>query len=637
MADIFLSYTREDKARAAAVASSLAEMGWSVFWDQRIPAGKSWDDIVEREIGRSKCVVVLWSATSVTRHWVKTEARVALQRNTLVPAILDQVQPPLEFRYIAAAQLQSWAGELNHPEFSVLTDGIAQHVLPQHQSAQDESNASPAASAEPTMSAAPSAKSAPEMRHQMAPSVQVLPPEPNDNRAHTEESSQPSRLRSTQENFAPELSPPRAAWPATTRRYWLPLASAAALIVVVSIAIPDRDGSSSLSSTAAPTSTPVVSTPLGTSGGAAPASSASAPATVIPPSTGVEANSSSGAPESTRPAPTPVGTRSPDAKRSDGGVNYPPAARSGPPGTGLMPPSRPAMTAVGTANPDVRRLDSVGSSRAIWSAAPGTTAFRRDLWLLPDEPLLGFVEIPAGPFTMGSDKRRDTAADGDEQPQHQVTLGRFYIGRYEVTVGQTRAFADAGGKVGADALNGSADLPVVKVSWHEAVSYSQWLDARLRQTVAPAALRDLLSQGAGQSCRVTLPSEAEWEKAARGTDGRIYPWGNTFDASKVNSSESGKGGPAAVGSYPGGASPDGLLNMSGNIWEWTRSHYQPYPYRRDDGREDLAAGEDVRRVVRGGSFFSFGGSVRAAFRGRDLPGDRGDDVGFRVVVSCLRP
>ena len=128
MADIFLSYAREDEARASAVARVLADCGWSVFWDRRIKAGSSWDEVIERELGSSKCVVVLWSATSIESRWVRTEAHFGLQRETLVPAKLDQSDPPLAFRFLEAAQLHEWTGNVDDPEFSVLTEGITQFV-----------------------------------------------------------------------------------------------------------------------------------------------------------------------------------------------------------------------------------------------------------------------------------------------------------------------------------------------------------------------------------------------------------------------------------------------------------------------------------------------------------------------------
>jgi formylglycine-generating enzyme required for sulfatase activity len=264
---------------------------------------------------------------------------------------------------------------------------------------------------------------------------------------------------------------------------------------------------------------------------------------------------------------------------------------------------------------------------------------------LPDEPLLGFVEIPAGQFTMGSDKRQDSSADDDELPQHKVDLPRYHIGRYEVTVAQFLAFVQASGFQSrtTQAPDGRTDLPVVNVSWHDAMAYAMWLDKSLRESrTTPDGVRSILSAG-GQSCRVTLPSEAKWEKAARGIDARVYPWGGTLDTAKANVQSSSKGAPTPVGLYPDGASPYGIFDMTGNVWEWTRSLWGTntpdfgYPYDPNDSqREDLKAQDTVARVARGGSWDDVGQNARAANRYRLNPGVRIDYLGFRVVVSCSR-
>ncbi len=148
-------------------------------------------------------------------------------------------------------------------------------------------------------------------------------------------------------------------------------------------------------------------------------------------------------------------------------------------------------------------------------------------WGLPDDALLGFIEIPAGEFLMGSDRSQDPQAEDDELPQHRVTLPTFFIGRHEVTVAQFRTFVENSG-YDADPvpLLRPPDHPI-GVSWYAAVAYCAWLTEHLgRWEGTPEPLANVLSgAGADRQGSVTLPSEAEWEKAARGTDGQVYPLG----------------------------------------------------------------------------------------------------------------
>ncbi len=264
----------------------------------------------------------------------------------------------------------------------------------------------------------------------------------------------------------------------------------------------------------------------------------------------------------------------------------------------------------------------------------GDPRFRPDAWFLPHDDLLGFVHIPAGPFLMGSGDDDEMAYD-DEKPQHEVRLPDYYIGRYPVTVAQWRAFVEASGHrpKDEDSLRDPDNHPVRYVTWYEAIRYCDWLTERLREWEGtPEPLRTLLRE---EGWVVTLPSEAEWEKAARGgrEGARVYPWGEEPDPNRANYSKTGIGDTCAVGCFPGGASPYGVEDLSGNVWEWTRSHWKSYPYDPADGREDLEAGSDVPRISRGGSFSAYARLVRCACRDWYNPDVLLRFIGFRLVVA----
>jgi formylglycine-generating enzyme required for sulfatase activity len=233
-----------------------------------------------------------------------------------------------------------------------------------------------------------------------------------------------------------------------------------------------------------------------------------------------------------------------------------------------------------------------------------------------------FCDVPAGPFLMGSDPKKDKEADKDrELPQHSVTLTAFQIGTYPVTVAEYACFVRVGQQEPkgpfkqlqwAQQVSGRLDQPVINVSWQDVTAYARWLAERT-----------------GQPWR--LPSEAEWEKAARGTDGRMYPWGDRFDVGRCNTRRAGKRGTTPIGGYPGGASPCGAQDMAGNVWEWTSSVVKPYPYNATDGRE--RANPTEHRVLRGGSCVHYARFARAAYRNETKPDFPFGDAGFRLARS----
>jgi formylglycine-generating enzyme required for sulfatase activity len=229
---------------------------------------------------------------------------------------------------------------------------------------------------------------------------------------------------------------------------------------------------------------------------------------------------------------------------------------------------------------------------------------------------------------MGSDPAKDKSTHSNERSQHPVHLSEFYIAKYPVTNKQYDTFVRAAdhsfpkhwenGKIPLDKKN----HPVVWVSWNDALAFCKWL-----------------SRETGRNFR--LPTEAEWEKAARGTDGRIYPWGNDPPTPELCNFDKRGYDTTPVDQYsPQGDSPYGCADMAGNVWEWTLSLWGKgltipdfgYPYNPDDGREDVSASERIYRIWRGGAMHTPYTQVRCASRSKFNPGFQDGYLGFRVAL-----
>lgn len=204
----------------------------------------------------------------------------------------------------------------------------------------------------------------------------------------------------------------------------------------------------------------------------------------------------------------------------------------------------------------------------------------------------------------------------DEHPERKVDLPAFFIDRYESTNAQYKLFVDATGARPPEDwkdgiyVSGRENYPATFVNWYDADRYCRWLSKR-------------------------LPTEAEWEKAARGTDGREYPWGGDFDPTKANTGDSDVNDLAPVGQFPEGASPFGLMDMSGNAWEWTADWYKPYP---GSTYTSPAFGEKFK-VLRGSSWGGLGHYAiahfyRSAYRFYIQPEGAFPDAGFRCAKDA---
>ncbi len=242
----------------------------------------------------------------------------------------------------------------------------------------------------------------------------------------------------------------------------------------------------------------------------------------------------------------------------------------------------------------------------------------------PTESLKDMVWVPAGEFIMGSDEVDKEAKAvqygvlrpwyANERPKRRVNLDDFYMDMYEVTITQYREFVDAAGaevpeywkRAKAGVLDKVGYIPVTDITWHSADAYCRWRGKR-------------------------LPTEAEWEKAARGTDGRRFPWGDEFDPEKANGVKQ-RGGPMPVGSFDFGRSPYGVYDMSGNAAEWTADWYKQYPGNDFD---DPEYGETLK-VIRGGGWAGQHYALQHYLRTSDRsllipPGEKFKNVGFRCA------
>jgi len=220
------------------------------------------------------------------------------------------------------------------------------------------------------------------------------------------------------------------------------------------------------------------------------------------------------------------------------------------------------------------------------------------------------VYVPAGAFAMGTNSGDPQGDHGprlnaDAVPEHRVTLPAFFIDKTEVTNEAYAHFCEAVHyPPPPDWTNGTfpagqGDFPVSRVDWYEASAYARWAGKR-------------------------LPTEAEWEKAARGTDGRLYPWGSEWDGSRAVANDT---HPEAVGKHPTGASPYGALDMAGNVFEWVADWYQAYP----GAKVQFPEYGTQFKVVRGGGFSGFEFVNRTFYRSVAKQDTRSEWIGFRCA------
>ncbi|BBO91149.1 SUMF1/EgtB/PvdO family nonheme iron enzyme [Desulfosarcina ovata] len=259
----------------------------------------------------------------------------------------------------------------------------------------------------------------------------------------------------------------------------------------------------------------------------------------------------------------------------------------------------------------------------------GDPRFDFEKEFLPYDRDLGFIEIPAGSFVMGEDKKRHEVVSssyaivmGKDKKRYEVVLSSYAMAKYPVTVAQYKAFAiDIGQQLSESwsRFNRLDNHPVVFVSWVDANTYCRWLTEKLEH----------------RGLRVTLPTEAQWERAARGLDALSYYWGYVeIDPEKANYNKTGISSTSPVGCFPKGKSEFGLFDLAGNVWEWCQDWYGDYPLSREDKvRDPIGPSMGEYRVIRGGAWNSPDIYCQSVHREYGDPGAKYRHVGFRLV--CL--
>lgn len=572
--DIFLSYNREDQAKAKVIAEALKKEGFDVWWDTVLRAGQTYDEVTEGQLHAAKAVVVLWSSRSVRSKWVRAEATLGDRKSALIPVMIEQCDRPIMFELIQTADLIGWEGDTTAPGWLALIADVRDHIERK------------------TAASKPAAPGA------VAPAL------------------------------APKAEAPGGA-PASDSieaAFWISIADG-----------DDREEFESY----------LERYPKGHFAGLAkkrlaaldaPKAAPVAPAAVVPPLEPLKIPKPPAAEVAARPV-----TPRPDAFQSKPTPSATPAARkarsplplvAGLAGVGLViaaavfvlpgvlggggagqSPAEPVPSVAASALPveapepvptAVAEPLAVAPASAASAATPATSPAKtfRDCEACPE-----MMRLEGGAFTMGSSPQ-EAGHRAWEGPQREVRVAPFAIGLREVSFAEWEACV-AGGGCGnyapADKGWGRGARPVIMVSWNDAQAYVKWLSSKTGKTYR-------------------LPTEAEWEYAARGGTATAYWWGDRYETGRAprgKTEETGSGEPNGFGLY----------NVTGNAAEWVQDCYvNTFASAPTDGAA-VTGGGGCQRVLRGGGWKADAADLRIANRSRLGAATRDTAIGFRVVAA----
>lgn len=558
MADIFLSYNREDQATAKTIATALQGEGFKVWWDTVLRAGQTYDEVTERQLHDASAVVVLWSSRSVRSKWVRAEATLGDRKSALIPVMIEQCDRPIMFELIQTADLTKWTGDLEDRQWKAFVEDVREHV----QRKRGVAAASVAPAAAPV--AAPAVASS-DAKDTIEAAFWMSIKDDND-----------------ASDFAAYLERYPDGHFAVLARKRL-----AALTAPKAAPAPPP---------------PPVAEPV-----------AAKPAPLLPPkpSPAVDAFQQRSA-------------AAPAAKAKKGGSPLPlilgAIAILAVGGGAFAMLSKPAESPVASFIPEgipdsikdsiTKSVDAALESAAtetgeppVPPAPPVVEKTFKDCEGCPE-----MTRLDGGKFTMGSPES-EYGHRAWEGPQREVTIAPLAISTHEVTFAEWDACLAAGGcnaYTPADKGWGRGARPAIMISWNDAQAYLKWLSGKTGKTYR-------------------LPTEAEWEYAARGGTTTAYWWGAKYESGRVTGGKT-----AEVGSHA--ANAFGLFDVTGNVAEWVEDCYvNSFKAAPTDGSAVKQSG--CQRVIRGGGWKAGSGDLRIANRSRLAPTTRDTAIGFRVVTQ----